>query len=495
MTVGPSSSSDSSSTTRPRPGRLVLLCVAQFMVALDFSVANLALASISDEFTSGQGQLQWVITGYVITFGGFLLLCGKATDVYGARRVLVLGLLGFSVACVAGAFAGSLEVLVIARMAQGMAAAMITPAALSLLLLLFAREPIRSRALSLYGAAPSMGFVIGLIVGGVLTDAWGWRAVMWVNVPLAVVAAGLAVRWMPSPVGVTGSRRLDAPGGILVTGASLSIAFGLSAAGEHGPGSPPAIGALLGGIAAVGLLILVERPRRDPLLPLRIFKVRGLSAAAIGAIATVGPAAGCFFVITLYLQQTRAYSASETAVAFIPFGAASLAGCAVAPRMLARRGARTVLCWGLGLQACGALVLTLILVAAFVPVLFGTVAFGVGNALALVGFMALGTGAVDAADRGLASGVLGAGQELGAGLGLAALVFCAAVFAGDAGYSGTAWRSDEMVAGYASAFVAAAMFSALGASTALLMTRERGSASGRLPKPKSHDAEGEELAA
>ncbi|MFC9325822.1 MFS transporter [Kitasatospora sp. NPDC057015] len=400
---------------------LVVLLAAQFMLAVDFSILNVALPVIGRGLGFPLGGLQWIVTAFALGAAGFSLLFGRVADLYGRRRVFLLGLGVLAAASLVGGLATTPAVLLAARVVQGLATAAVTPAGLALLTTAFPEGPLRERALGLNGALMSAGFTSGAVLGGLLTDLLSWRWAFFVNVPVALAVLLVAPRLIPESAAAAGAGRgrMDLPGAATVTGGLLALVYGLTAAGEHGWGDPLALGAL-----AVGALLLVafwfvERAAAHPLVPVRVLRRRTVvwgNAAGLVAFATE---TSLVFLMTLYLQRVLGYSALATGLAFGVLGAGTVLGGIHAPRVIRRLGTRNALVTGLLVQAAATAALlllgtghgwlTLLLAATFVG--------GVGNMLAIVGFMVTATSGLPDHEQGLATGVATMTQQVGITLG------------------------------------------------------------------------------
>ncbi|MFJ9946273.1 MFS transporter [Kitasatospora sp. NPDC091207] len=409
-------------TTTGMTGRqrlvLVVLLAAQFMLAVDFSILNVALPVIGRGLGFGLGSLQWIATAFALSAAGFTLLFGRVADLVGRRRVFLLGLAVLAVSSLVGGLATSPELLLAARVAQGLATAAVTPAGLALLTTAFPEGPLRERALGLNGALMSAGFTSGAVLGGLLTDLLSWRWAFFVNVPVALAVLLVAPRLIAESR-PAGKVRMDLPGAVTVTGGLLALVYGLTAAGEHGWGEPSALGALGLGAALLVAFWFVERGAASPLVPVRVLRRRTVvwgNAAGLLAFATE---TSLVFLLTLYLQRVLGFSALATGLAFGVLGAGTVLGGVVAPRLIGRLGTRGALLAGFLTQAAATASLLLLgadrswlgllLVATFVG--------GVGNMLAIVGFMVTATSGLPDEEQGLATGVATMTQQVGITLG------------------------------------------------------------------------------
>ncbi|MCG6494731.1 MFS transporter [Kitasatospora sp. A2-31] len=434
---------------------LVVLLAAQFMLAVDFSILNVALPVIGQGLGFPLGGLQWIATAFALCAAGFTLLFGRVADLVGRRRVFLAGLALLAVASLAGGLATTPGVLLAARVAQGLATAAVTPAGLALLTTAFPEGPLRERALGLNGALMSAGFTSGAVLGGLLTDLLSWRWAFFVNVPVALAVLLTAPRLIaesrPRPstgataTGATataGRPRMDLPGAFTVTGGLLALVHGLTTAGEHGWGDPVALSALA--VAALLLVAfwLVEQRAAAPLVPVRVLRRRTVvwgNAAGLLAFATE---TSLVFVLTLYLQRVLGFSALATGLAFGVLGAGTVLGGLLAPRVLGRLGGRGALLAGFLVQAAATAALLLLgadrawlgllLAAAFVG--------GVGNMVAIVGFMVTATSGLPDEEQGLATGVATMTQQVGIALGTPVMsAVTTATAAGGSVLTGVTW--------------------------------------------------------
>jgi EmrB/QacA subfamily drug resistance transporter len=411
---------------------LALVGLAQFMVVLDVTVVNVALPSIGRELDFAAADLQWVVTAYVLVTGGLLLLGGRASDLLGRRRLFLTGLLLFTGASLAAGLAPSSGALVAARAAQGLGAALLSPAALSIATTTYSGRR-RVVALGVWGAIGSAGAAAGVLFGGILTTLLSWEWVFFVNLPIGLLTAVLAVRFIPAsrPARVA-RRQLDVPGALTVTGGLVLFVYAIQGADSHGWGSLRTL-ALLG--AAAGLLAAfaaIERAGAQPLVPPATWKVRSLVAGAGLMLGATGLMIGAFFLNSLYLQQTLDASPLETGLAFLPLALVIGAGAHAGSHLVPRVGARTVATGGLGLVSGGALLLAAAPDhATYVPDLLpGFLVLGAGAGLVIVSASIAAMADVDDDGAGLASGLLTTAHEIGAALGVAVL---SAVVAGAAG--------------------------------------------------------------
>ncbi|WP_437080578.1 MFS transporter [Streptomyces sp. enrichment culture] len=450
---------------RPRPtaapvrptAALALLVASHFLLNLDSAIVEVALPSVKRDLGTTLAELSWIANAYVLAFGGFLLLGGRLGDLLGRRRVFVAGLVVFAAASLLGGLATSAPVLVAARALQGLAAAVISPTALSLLMAVFpdrtAEERAgRNKALAVLGAVAATGGSAGYFTGGLLTDAFGWQSTFLVNVPLAALAALAAPRLLPAGARPGRRGRFDAVSGALVTGGMTLMVYVLVGAQGAGWLSVRTLG--LGAAAALMLVLFVLRQQTsaDPLLPLRIFRHRALRGANVVA-ALINMAIGpVIFFLSLYTQQILGYSALAAGLAILPVILTVTVSSTLAGLLLRRLSQRAVMTTGLLLFAAGLLWMHRISGGAYWTELLGPECLvGLGGGLVFVTFTVGGTSGLDERDSGSASGVLTTAQKIGAAFGLAILTTLAGAATGStAGPAG-----DALLAGYRTAILAA----------------------------------------
>jgi EmrB/QacA subfamily drug resistance transporter len=401
---------------------LALILTAAFMVVLDFSIVNVALPSIEAELGFPADAVQWIITAYAIAFGGLLILGGRAADLFGRRRIFIAGLLVFSAASLAGGLAHDPVLLVASRLVQGAGAALVAPAALSLITTGFAEGPQRNRALGIYGATASVGFVAGQVLGGVLVQFTSWRAVFLVNVPVGLVAVVLA----PWLLGESRQRRpgarLDSVGALLITVAVASAVFAVSQLGVLGWASPVLLGATaLAVVAAVGFAV-VERHHPDPLVRADLLRMPGLRKASTMNLLLGLWNAGELIVLSLYFQQVLHDSPLATGLAIAPQGIIGFTAGVFGARLANRVGVRRVLVLTSAVATLGFLVLTrLPATGGYSPLLAAVMLVGFGTAGTAFGTMVTASHGVADDDQGLVGGVVNTSRQIGAAIGAALL--------------------------------------------------------------------------
>src|SRR6516165_5030027 len=346
-------------TTRTRGDRrwwaLVVLAASDFVVILDASIVNIALPSIGRGLHFSLANLSWVVNAYVLTFGGFLLLGGRVADLLGRRRVFMIGLGVFALASLAGGLAQSPAWLIGARAVQGLGAALMAPAALSLVTATFREGSERNRALSVWGAVAGSGAAAGVLLGGVLTSTLGWRSVLFVNVPIAIVAALLTPSLIAESRGEFARRGFDLPGAVTVTAGLSALVYGLVRASAVGWGSVQTVGVLAAAAALLVTFVVIERRSEAPLVPFAFFRNLNVSAANATMLATGAAIIGLFYFLSLYMQEVLRYSAIKAGTSQLPLAAGIIVAAGMAAPLVARLGLRRVLIGGLALFAGGLL--------------------------------------------------------------------------------------------------------------------------------------------
>ncbi|HEY9523195.1 MAG TPA: MFS transporter [Thermopolyspora sp.] len=419
---------------------LVVLLAAQFMLAVDFSILNVALPVIGEGLEFDLANLQWIATSFALCAAGFTLLFGRIADLFGRRRLFLGGLAVLGLASLAGGLATSPELLIVARVFQGLATAAVTPAGLSLLTTSFPEGPLRDKALGLNGALMSAGFTAGAVLGGLLTDWLSWRAAFFINVPVAAAVLATAV------VVVKESRpmerpKLDLPGAVSVTLGLLALVLGLTQAGEDGWTSPLALVSLTVGVLLLLVFYAVERRATAPLVPLSVLGRRTVAWGNTAGLIAFSTETSLVFLMTLYLQNVLGFSPMAAGLSFAVLGVGTIIGGSTAPRIIGRTGTTLTLIAGGLLQAVATSALTglgddrswmwLLLLATFVG--------GVGNMLVIVGFMITATTDLPNHEQGLATGLATMTQQVGITMGtpiMSAIAAASITGAGTAGILG-----------------------------------------------------------
>lgn len=454
---------------------LAIIAVAQLMVVLDSSIVNIALPSMQDALNISEADRQWAVTAYILTFGGLLLLGGRIADYTGRRKTFLIGLIGFAAASALGGLANSLEVLLASRALQGAFAALMAPAALSIITVSFTKPVERAKAFGVYGAVAGSGAAIGLLMGGVLTEYASWRWCFLVNVPIALAAAMFAAMVVKESK-AEGNATYDVPGAITVTAGLTSLVYGFTLASTDGWGDIKTVSFLVGSVVLLAAFVVIQMRSRNPLLPLRIILDRDRGGAYLGSLLAVGGMIGNFLLMTFYFQGTLGYSALKSGFAFLPFSVGIMISATVSGRLLPRLGARPLVVTGFTMSALGLAWLTQVGAETnyFVHILPAQMLMSLGMGTAFIALSNTALTGVDNHDAGVASAALNATQQVGGALGTALLNTIAATAA--ANYITARTASPEVVAdaqmhGYTVGFTAASIAVALAAVVSFFLLR------------------------
>jgi EmrB/QacA subfamily drug resistance transporter len=450
---------------------LALLCVVQFMVVLDIAIVNVALPSIKVDLGFSQRDLQWVISAYALVFGGVLLLGGRAADMLGRRRLFLGGIAVFTVASLLAGLAWSEPSLIAARAFQGLGAAIITPAALSILSTTFAEGRERNIALGAWGAVGGFGAVAGVLLGGVLTDALSWEWIFFVNVPVGVLGFALA------PLLLQESRdahvkRFDLPGAVLVTGGLSSMVYAITQAGQRGWLSAETLSVFAGSLVLLAAFVAWELRHPEPLMRFGILQTRTVSGANVAGFIMGTALFSMFLMLTLYMQQVLGYSAMKTGVAYLAVAGTAIVWSGVAGQLVTRVGVKPVLVIGMTALTAGLLFFTQVSVdGSYVrDLLPGFLILGVGIGFSFVPISIAALAGVKASEAGLASGLINTSQQIGGALGIAALSTIATTSTKDSVSSGSALPV-ALVDGFHHAFLVGAIVAAVGIIASLTLIR------------------------
>ena len=458
---------------RRRSLTLVLCCMAQFMVVLDVSIVNVALPSIAADLGFTPASLAWVVNAYTLAFAGFLLLGGRAADLLGRREVFAGGLALFAVASLAGGLAQGELTLVAARAAQGLGGAIVAPATLSILTTGFPEGHERNRALGLWGAMGAIGGASGALLGGLLTEALSWRWILIINVPIGLLGAMVALHVVRSARPVAGAtRQFDLAGALSVTLGLVVLTYGIVESGAHGWGSARTLLTLAGGAALLVLFLVVEgRLAARPLVPLRIFASRALSAANVVVFCLGGSVFAMWYFVSLYLQQVLGYSPIEAGLAFLPMPLTIAACTQPATRLTGRHGAGPVLAGGMALIAAGmGLFATIAVDGGYASdVLAPALLCSAGIGFSFVPVTIAATAGVHRAEAGLASGLVNTSRQMGGSIGLALLATVATQHS--AALAGDLSRAEALTEGFQRAFALGAAFALAGTLVSALALR------------------------
>jgi EmrB/QacA subfamily drug resistance transporter len=450
---------------------LALLSAVQFMVVLDIAIVNVALPSIKVDLGFSQANLQWVISAYALVFGGFLLLGGRAADLLGRRRVFLVGLVVFTLASLLAGLAWSEASLIGARAVQGLGAAIISPAALSILSTTFNEGRERNIALGVWGAVGGFGAAAGVLLGGVLTEALSWSWIFFVNVPVGVAAFVLAPRLLDESRDAT-VRSFDAVGAVLVTAGLSSLVYAITQTGTYGWTSARTLGVGAAAIALLASFVWWEQRHAEPLMRFGILRTKTVAGANVGGLILGTATFSMFLMLTLYMQQVLGFSPMETGVGYLPVAVGAIVWSGVAAQLTTRIGVKPVLVTGMIALTGGLLYFTQVSVdgSYLADLLPGFLLVGVGLGFSFVPISIAALAGIRAKEAGLASGLFNTSQQIGGALGIAALSTIATSRTGDAVAAGSALPS-ALVHGFTGAFVVGAGIAAVGVLAALTLIR------------------------
>jgi EmrB/QacA subfamily drug resistance transporter len=402
---------------------LVLLCATQFLVVLDVAIVNVALPSIQTALDFSQENLQWVVSAYTLTFGGLLLLGGRMADLLGRRRVFMVGLVIFSVASLACGFATSDTFLIAARAVQGIGAAVISPAALSILVTTFQEGAERNKALGIWGAIAGIGGAAGVLAGGILTDTLGWEWIFFVNVPVGLAVLALVPRFIDESHAEAETRNFDVAGAVSVTAGLALLVYALVNTDSAGWASAETIGLFAVSAALLVAFVVIELRATAPLMPLGIFKLRSLTGANIVGLLLGAAIFSMFFFLSLYMQQVLGYSALKSGFAYLLVAVVIIFAAAASQALVTRFGVKTILTIGMSLLTLGLLWFTQIDVQGgyLVDLVPGFVLAGIGLGFSFVPVSIAALQGVRPHEAGIASGLINTSQQVGGALGIAIL--------------------------------------------------------------------------
>jgi EmrB/QacA subfamily drug resistance transporter len=451
---------------------LVLLSAAQFVVVLDASIVNVALPSIGNALDFSQENLPWVVNAYVLTFGGFLLLGGRTADLLGRRRVFMAGLALVAVASLAAGFATTEAQLIAARAAQGLGAAIISPAALSIVTTIFKDGAERNRALGVWGAVAGSGGAAGVLLGGILTDGLGWEWVLWVNVPVSLIALALTPRLIAESRAVHETRAFDVAGAVTVTAALSILVYAVVDAESAGWGSSKTIGLLALSVALLAAFVVIELRARKPLVPFSIFRIRTLTGANVVGLLVGASLFSMFFFISLYMQQVLGYSAIHAGLSYLPLALTIMASAGIASQLVTKLGYKPVLAIGLLFIVAGLTWFSQVSVGGgFTTDILGpSLLAAAGLGFAFVTTTIAAVSGVPEEESGLASGLINTSQQIGGALGLAVLSSVATSRTSDV-LAGGSGLPDALTEGFQTAFLGGAAIAALGFVLTLVLIK------------------------
>src|SRR3954468_11821692 len=443
------SKNDSRAPSSSRWLALAVIAIAQFMGILDATIVNVALPAIQADLHFSVDGLQWVVNAYTLAFGGLLLLGGRLSDVLGRRRMFLAGLGLFAAASLAGGFSTSPEMLVAVRTVQGVGAALLSPAALALLTVTFPAGRERNIALAVWGALAAIGGTLGVVAGGVLVDSAGWQWILFVNVPFALLALLATPRVVAESRRAKAGQGFDLAGAVLATAGLLALVYGVIRTDGAGWGSPEVLGLLGAAGALLGAFVAVEARASDPLVPLGLFRTRGMGVSTIALTLNGAAFLGMFFITALYLQQVHGDSALDAGVHFLPMGVAAIASAVVGAQLVTRVGTRAVYVAGSAIGVVGLLLLGRAGAGAGygADLLPGLVVFGLGLPLVGVSNQIAAVAEVPHEQAGAASGIVTSAFQIGGAAGLALVSSAATSRVGDALAAGAA-QPDALAAGF-----------------------------------------------
>ncbi|TQF74202.1 MFS transporter [Rhodococcus spelaei] len=468
------------STTEPRTGpslstglgklTLALLCAVAFLDFVDASIVNIALPDIRRDLDFSVQGLQWVPSAYLLTYGGFMLLGGRAADLIGRRRVLVTGTVLIGISSLIGGFAGNGGVLVGARLAQGIGAALMLPAALSILTTTFAEGPERRAALGVWGGVGGLASAVGVFLGGLLTEGPGWRWVLFVNPVACILVLPAVFALIPTDRRRGRLANFDAVGAVLVTGGMLLLVYALVKAPDQGWGTARTVGEFAGAFALLAAFVVNEQRSRNPLLPLSIFRIKGLAAANVTGLIAFAGLIAMFFFLTIYMQNVLGYSPMQTGAAYLPLCLGVGVAAGISSQLLGRMGTRPVIVAGALIASTGLYYLSRIPVdgSYLTDLLPGLMIVSFGLGAVFVAVTTAANAGVPEDKAGLAAALLNAAQQVGSALGLAIFAAIATSYSNQLIGSGAA-IPDALTSGFQRALLAGSIF-LLGAAVIGLRT-------------------------
>ena len=459
--------------SRSRWFALLVLCLGDLMIVLDVTIVGVALPSIKEDLGFTDSSLAWVVNAYLLTFGGFLLLGGRLGDLYGHRRLFLIGIALFTVASLACGLAGTQEVLVVARAVQGVGGAIVSAVALSLMMTLFTEPAERAKAMGIFGFVASGGGSIGVLLGGIITDALAWQWIFLVNLPVGVAVLVLSLRLLPAAPGMSSQGRLDVAGAVTVTAALMLAVYAIVNGNEVGWTSGQTVGLLAVAAVLMAVFVAIEARVRAPLMPLGLFKLRNLAVSNVVGILWAGAMFAWFFLSALYLQLVLGYSPLQVGLAFLPgnliMGALSVG---LSAKLVMRYGIRLPLAAGLGLAGIGLLLFARAPVDGtfVVDVLPSMILLGIGAGIAFNPVLLAAMGDVEPSEAGLASGIVNTSFMMGGARGLAVLASLAASRTDTLAAAGEG-ELEALTGGYHLAFLVGAIFAFAAAAIGAALLR------------------------
>ena len=452
---------------------LTLLLLVQFMVVLDIAIVNVALPSIQTDLGFSQENLQWVISAYALFFGGFLLLGGRAADLLGRRRLFLAGIVVFTIASLVSGLAWDEASLIGARALQGLGAALVTPAALSIISTTFAEGPERNKALGAWGGVGAFGAVAGVLLGGVLTDLLSWEWIFFVNIPVGI-AALVATPFLIGESRDATAKSFDIPGAVLVTSGLVALVYAITQANDYGWTSVETFALFGVSLALLAGFLGWEARSKDPLMPFSIFRLRTLVGANVAGLILGTAMFGMFLMLTLYMQQVLGYSPLRTGVGYLAVAGTAIFWSALAAQLVTRIGVKPVLVVGMTALTAGLVYFTQVSVGGsyLADLLPGFLLISVGLGFSFVPISIAALAGVEPSEAGLASGLINTSQQIGGALGIAALSAIATSTTSDEVSNGTALNT-ALTDGFQGAFVAGAAVALVGILVALFVVTRR----------------------
>lgn len=432
---------------------LILLALTQFLVVLDSSIVNVALPAIKESLGFTDASLQWILTAYVLTFGGFLLLGGRAADLFGRRKVLLTGLIGFTATSLFIGLSQSSESFIVLRALQGLTAAFMSPAAMSVLLTTFSEGPERNRALSVWSIVASGGAAAGVLLGGVLTQLFGWHWDFFVNVPFGILAAIGIYKYVPAHIKEESDKNLDIPGALLITTGLIALVYSISQAPELGILDVSVVATFVASILLIIAFVYNESKVKHPLVPLSVFRLRNVVGGNLIMIPAMAGMLGMFFFMSLYMQNILKFTPIESGLAFAPFPVILGFISWHAPKLVKKFGIKKLLIVGTLLPTIGISLLTALPLngSYVVNILPSIILIPAGMSVFFLSAILAATSGVPARESGLVSGLINTSQQIGGALGVALLAGVAAFAAGGV------QSPEAQLQGYHAAFAASAV--------------------------------------
>ena len=477
QSVGNGSEAGPFTWTRRHTLALAVLCLAALLDTIDVTVVNVAMPAIRNSLHFSEGGLAWMVDAYMVPFGGFLLLGGRTGDLLGRRRVLIAGTAVFAAASLGSALAPSPAVMIVTRAAEGLAAAFVVPMTLAMLTSVFPAGPARNRAFSVWGGISAAAGTLGLVLGGALVSAAGWRWIFLVNIPVGLVVIVAALRVLPAdeaPRG-GGAGSFDLAGAISVTAGASLLAYAVAQTSSHAWSSAQTIALLCGAALLAGYFVIHERGARSPLMPLSLWRNRSVTGANVVSALLSSAMFAVFYSTTLYMQQVLHYSALRTGLAYVPFGLSILVAAGMAPALVSLLGIRMASVAGSAVSLAGLLLLARVPVSGHLltDIILPTVIVGLGAGAVIVPTSVAAMSGVGADRHGVASAVLNVSRQLGGALGLAVIATVVASSTARSAFLGNG-AAAALTAGFHAGFAVSAALTAVTVVVAAALLREEG---------------------